>query len=168
MDRSKVSRLSCFLSPSSKGTLVIRCLALILLAVLVVQPADVFAEKKTVKKAKVTKSSSSSSVAAKKDSSDKNYTSGIFEGYVIYLAPDLTYLSAISRDEKRSRREFYLDKKTVYRVDGLRKTSKDIYLRDKVVIRYFGEDRVAVADEIFVIFGAFEEAQELLKKNKKK
>lgn len=82
-------------------------------------------------------------------------SAGIFYGWITDINLVQSTVTVKPIDQRIQRRHFYVDSKTRYRVDGKRKVFEDIYVGDKVAVRFFAEDRLSLAEEIFVVFGEF-------------
>lgn len=110
----------------------------------------------------------SSSAFGTTDTAPKVTATGLYFGYIVDLQPDGISLTVMPIDRKLPRQRFYLDNQTLFRVDGKRATFHDLYRNDKVAIRFFAEGRVAVADEVFVVFGEFKNEDYVSARKKKK
>jgi hypothetical protein len=90
---------------------------------------------------------------------------GVFYGHILDIRPDLSAITVKPTDKNlKKRRHFYLDKKTLIKVDGKRSLATELYYGDQVAVRYFGKGDLLVADAVYVVFGEFEPKDYVLKK----
>jgi hypothetical protein len=117
-------------------------------------------ESKTVQSEKTPEKSSSQNEQPKTE--ETQYNAGLFFGHVLAIDPAGRSVFVKPIERHYSRKDFYLDNKTRYTsfVDGKRKKRKlqDLLEGQKVAIRYFANEHLAVADEIFFVTGEFEPA----------
>ena len=91
---------------------------------------------------------------------DKEYSEGICYGHIIGLDARRGYIFVKPSVSRYPRRYFYLDKKTAYTIvqEGIRKKQKfeNLVEGQRVVVRYFAQGGLALAEEVFVVAGEFQ------------
>ena len=85
----------------------------------------------------------------------KTTYTGILYGYIHDVRPDFSAITVKPEGGAKRRYRIHLDPKTIVYVDKKRKKSSDLFLGDKVAVRYFGQEVIRVADAVYVIFGEF-------------
>jgi hypothetical protein len=85
----------------------------------------------------------------------KVYSSGIFYGHISFLDPQQQAIVVTPIDKSLPRYQFHLDRKTVFRIEKKKVPYSKLALGNKVAVRYFAENRRAIADEVFVVAGEF-------------
>lgn len=100
------------------------------------------------------------SAALQRESKGGIFSSGVFFGHIVFIDSGGRFLFIGPTNREFSRKYFYLDQKTRYTfvIEGRRKKRSfdDLIEGQRVAVRYFSRDRLAVADEVFVVFGEFE------------
>lgn len=89
------------------------------------------------------------------ESAPRVTSAGTYYGHIVDIEPDGVSITVKPIDPKLPRQRFYLDKQTKFRVDGKVSKFQNIFRNDKVAVRFFAEEKVALADEVFVVFGEF-------------
>ena len=99
-------------------------------------------------------------------------TQGIYLGYLIYFDPSARYMFMLPEDKYVPRQSFFYDKKTRFsrfeRKRRRRAKPSRIVEGQKLAVRYFSMDGVAVAEEVFIVDGEFNPYQYLKRKKHKK
>lgn len=97
--------------------------------------------------------------------------SGVFFGHIIYLDPEDRFIFAKPTDPKYPRSNFYLDPSTKISLDDGQQfknaAPEDLVEGKKIAVRFFSQDRLMVADEVFLVPGEFR-PEEYLKARRKK
>lgn len=108
-------------------------------------------------------------VGGKKISKEKpRTTAGIYFGNISYFSAPRLVLTVDPIDVRLPRKTFFLDEQTKYKLDDKRAKLEDLRPGDKVAVRYFAEENLAVADEIFIVMGEFEPSKYRSKEKKKR
>lgn len=91
---------------------------------------------------------------------------GILYGHLAYVSEDPKRLGVIilPLNEDQVRQSFVVDEKTEFKIDGKKAKLADIHVGQKVALRYFSENRIAIAEAIFVEHGDFRPEQYIHKK----
>jgi len=90
--------------------------------------------------------------------------SGTVYGFIHNVQPDFSVITVKPIDNTDRRHKIYLDKSTSVFVDKKRKSRSNLYLGDKVAVRYFGRGTTIVADAVYVVFGEFVAKDYIVKK----
>lgn len=94
-------------------------------------------------------------------------TAGIYFGNISYLSVSRLVLTVDPIDVRLPRKTFFLDEQTKYKLEFKRAKINDLRPGDKVAVRYFAEENLAVAEEVFIVLGEFEPAKYRSKEKKK-
>lgn len=94
-------------------------------------------------------------------------TRGLFYGYVWDLHDASKSFVVKPINKRLPNKRFYADSKTTYRQEKKKVGLKDVYIGDKVAVRYFTNQGLAVADALFVVEGKFGPTADYLPKKKK-
>ena len=90
-------------------------------------------------------------------------TSGIYFGHIVEISPDGKSILVKPASPDYPRQYFYLDRHTEYTsaAEGKRKKKAvtDLAEGQRVVVRAIAQNHLAVADEVFIITGAFSKAE---------
>lgn len=85
----------------------------------------------------------------------KGERSGFFYGHIVDIDERWYSITVKPIDPKFRRKRFYLDKQTKYFNDTKKTNFSDVYLGDKVAVRFLAEGYIALAEAVYVVPGEF-------------
>ncbi len=147
------------------------CLAfsLILVSLIVIRPSKSIAERDIEHQSSASAQSSPQQIDMASETKstnvrveNKDYHAGLYYGHIVAIDSKGDYIFVKPTERSSPRRYFYLDKKSRYTMisEGIRKRKSfaDLIEGQRVVVRYFAQGELAVADELLLVSGEFQPA----------